>query len=59
MTMMEILKNYIAACESNLAKIMSADVIDDRAVVATEGMIASFKAHLKCPVWELNEGIII
>ena len=47
MNMMEILKNYIAACESNLAKIMSADVIDDRAVVATEGMIASFKAEME------------
>ncbi len=47
MSMNEMLQNYIAACESNLAEIMSADVIDDRAVVATEGMIAEFKKQLE------------
>jgi hypothetical protein len=47
MTMIEILKNYITACESNLAEIMSADVIDERAVSATEGMIADFKKQLE------------
>ena len=45
--MIEILQRYIAACESNLADILAQDVIDERAVIATQGMIDDFKAHIE------------
>jgi len=45
--MIEILQRYIAACESNLADILAQDVIDERAVSATQGMIDNFNSQIE------------
>jgi hypothetical protein len=46
-------QSYITACENNLANILSAEVVDQKAVDATKGMIAGFEAEIekyKCGV---------
>ena len=38
-TMIETLQGYVAACESNLKDILAQNPVDERAVIATQGMI--------------------
>ena len=45
--MIEILQRYITACESNLKTILITKPIDQRAVVATQGMIDDFKSQIE------------
>ena len=45
--MIEMLQQYREACQRNLDDILSADIIDDRAVIATQGMIDGFTAHIE------------
>ena len=45
--MIEILQRYIAACERNLADILAQDVIDERAVIATQGAIDDLKSQIE------------
>ena len=45
--MIEVLQRYIAACERNLKDILATTPIDQRAVVATQGMIDDLNAQIE------------
>ncbi len=45
--MLETLRGYQTAAQNNLDNILNADIIDDQAVIATQGMIDDITAAIE------------
>ena len=45
--MIDQLRKYIAACEENIEKYKAAETVDEKAIAATEKMIAEFAALIQ------------